>query len=316
MSGQDQKDKRILSMISRLEKGDVLRKAEEARRFNVTEKSIQRDIETLRDYFSSEGDSQTVVYDKNLAGYRLVGKKFLTNSEILAVCKILLESRSMPKPDMDELIDKLLSCCVPEGSRKIVDNLINNERFHYIEPHHGVSILERLWEIGMAVQEHRVMEISYQKMKNHETVQREIEPVGIMFSEYYFYLTAFIRNIDRGSEFENADDLFPTIYRIDRIQSYTITNEHFKVQYAGRFEEGEFRKRVQFMYGGKLQTVRFRYTGPSIEVVLDRLPTATIEENPDGGWDVKAEVFGKGVDMWLNSQAPFVQFKCYNDLPS
>ncbi len=145
---------------------------------------------------------------------------------------------------------------------------------------------------------------------------REIEPVGIMFSEYYFYLTAFIRNIDKGSEFENPDDLFPTIYRIDRIQDYAITDEHFKVQYAGRFEEGEFRKRVQFMYGGKLQTVRFRYTGPSIEAVLDRLPTATVEENLDGGWDVEAEVFGKAVDMWLNSQASFVQSKCYSKLSS
>lgn len=94
----------------------------------------------------------------------------------------------------------------------------------------------------------------------------------------------------------------PTIYRIDRIRRYKITDEHFQVRYAGRFEEGEFRKRVQFMFGGKLQTIRFRYTGPSIEAVLDRLPTAEAKENPAGGWDVTAEVFGKGVEMWLKSQ--------------
>ena len=75
------------------------------------------------------------------------------------------------------------------------------------------------------------------------------------------------------------------------------------MRYAGRFEEGEFRKRVQFMFGGRLQTIRFRYTGPSIEAVLDRLPTAEAKENPDGGWDVTAEVFGKGVEMWLRSQS-------------
>jgi len=301
MIGQEQKYKRILSMFSRLEKGGVLRKSDEARRFNVTEKSIQRDIDALRDYLSSEGDSKTVIYDQHLAGYRLVDKKFLTNSEILAVCKILLESRSMPKSDMDVLMDKLLDCCLPEISRKKVSALINNERFHYIEPHHGVSVLDRIWEIGTAVQEHRVMKILYQKM-NQEIVERDVEPVGIMFSEYYFYLTAFIQNIDKAAEFENADDLSPTIYRIDRIQDYTVTDEHFKVQYAQRFEEGEFRKRIQFMYGGKLQIVRFRYTGPSIESVLDRLPTATAKENPNGGWDVEAEVFGKGIDIWLRSQ--------------
>lgn len=77
--------------------------------------------------------------------------------------------------------------------------------------------------------------------------------------------------------------------------------------YQERFQEGEFRKRVQFMYGGKLQRIRFKYTGPSIEAVLDRLPTAEIVEQTGDGWIVKAEVFGKGVDMWLKSQGNFIQ---------
>ena len=59
------------------------------------------------------------------------------------------------------------------------------------------------------------------------------------------------------------------------------------------------------MYGGKLQKIRFRYTGPSIEAVLDRLPTAKIKEKTDG-WIVEAEVFGKGIDMWLRSQGTVI----------
>lgn len=298
-----QKEERILSMYTRLQKGEVLRKKEEAERFGVTDKSIQRDIDSLRAFLSSEHASQAIIYDKRLAGYRMdteTGK--LSNSEILAVCKILLESRSMPKADMNALLDKLLACCVPESNQKQVSTLIGNERLHYIEPHHGVSVLDRLWEIGTAVKEQYVMEITYEKLKGCETVQRVIEPVGIMFSEYYFYLTAFIRDIDRESAFQNPDDLFPTIYRIDRIKSYRITDEHFRVRYAERFEEGEFRKRVQFMFGGKLETLHFRYTGPSIEAVLDRLPTAKVKERPDGSWDVEAEVFGKGAEMWLRGQ--------------
>lgn len=37
----------------------------------------------------------------------------MTNSEILAVSKILLESRAFPKQDMDKILDKLISGCVP-----------------------------------------------------------------------------------------------------------------------------------------------------------------------------------------------------------
>ncbi len=207
MAGQEQKDKRILSMFSRLQKGEVLYKSEEAKRFKVTEKSIQRDIDLIREYFADENDSQTIVYDKRVAGYRLVdkGHELLSNSELLAVCKILLESRRMPRTDMTRILDKLVNCCVSETSKKLVNDLIGNERLHYIEPHHGVPVLDRLWKIWTAIREQRVMTICYSKLKNQETVQRTIEPVGLMFSEYYFYLTAFLRDVDREKEFQNAE---------------------------------------------------------------------------------------------------------------
>lgn len=181
-----------------------------------------------------------------------------------------------------------------------------NERFHYVPPHHGKRLLNGLWEIGQAVRNHQVMEIQYERMKEPKLVTRRVEPVGIMFSEYYFYLTAFLQDVDRKAEFENEGDLFPTIYRIDRIRAFQVLDEHFHVPYKDRFEEGEFRKRVQFMYGGKLQKIRFRYTGPSLEAVLDRLPTAKVLAEDDDGWDVEAEVFGSGIEMWMRSQGKYI----------
>ena len=86
-----------------------------------------------------------------------------------------------------------------------------------------------------------------------------------------------------------------------------MLNEHFQLPYRDRFEEGEFRKRVQFMYGGKLETIRFRYTGPSLEAVLDRLPTAQVISQDEEGWTISAVVFGKGIDMWLRSQGDYVK---------
>ena len=86
-----------------------------------------------------------------------------------------------------------------------------------------------------------------------------------------------------------------------------MTEETFQVPYKDRFQEGEFRKRVQFMYGGRLQTVKFKYSGPSAEAVLDRLPTAEIIEEKDGVFTVRAEVFGTGINMWLRSQGEYVE---------
>lgn len=300
------KSARLLEIYSRLSQGAVLKKSDLAQDFHVTPRSIQRDMEDLRCFFAERHLDQDVIYDGRQKGYRMVSGNphGLTNSEILAVCKILLESRSLPTDDMLPILDKLIDCAVPPENQRDVKALVANEKLHYIPPHHGQHILDTLWTLGQAVRDQRVIEVEYQRMKDPQLVKRRIQPVGIMFSEYYFYLTAFLED---KSDFDNPDDLFPTIYRIDRIKSVKVLEEHFRVPYAKRFEEGEFRKRVQFMYGGRLERIRFRYTGPSLEAVLDRLPTAQVISQDESGWLISAEVFGKGIDMWLRSQGDWVK---------
>lgn len=300
------KSARMLDIYARFMSGQILNKNDLAAEYGVTLRSIQRDMESLRCFLTEKGLSQEVIYDRRLGGYRVVNNlpSGLTNSEILAVCKILLESRSMRREEMLPILDKLVDCAVPAEHQRAVKALIANEKLHYVEPHHGRNVLEGLWEIGQAVKEHQVLEIEYERMKEPKLVTRRVQPVGIMFSEYYFYLTAFLESKEH---FENPDDLFPTIYRMDRICSFKVLPEHFHVPYASRFEEGEFRKRVQFMYGGKLERIRFRYTGPSLEAVLDRLPTAKIISKDEKGWTISAEVFGKGVEMWLRSQGENIE---------
>ena len=299
------KSARLLEIYSRLSQGAVLKKSELAQDFHVTPRSIQRDMEDLRCFFAERHLEQDVIYDGRQKGYRMVSRdpRRLTDSEVLAVCKILLESRSLPADDMLPILDKLIDCAVPPENQRDVRALVANEKLHYIPPHHGQHILDTLWTLGQAVRDQRVIEVEYQRMKDPQLVKRRMQPVGIMFSEYYFYLTAFLED---KTDFDNPDDLFPTIYRIDRIKSVKVLNEHFRVPYAKRFEEGEFRKRVQFVYGGKLEHIRFRYTGPSLEAVLDRLPTAQVIKTEENGWLISAEVFGKGIDMWLRSQGEYV----------
>lgn len=56
------------------------------------------------------------------------------------------------------------------------------------------------------------------------------------------------------------------------------------------------------MYPGKLMKIKFKFWGDSIKAVLDRLPTAKIINKKDGKYIIEAEVFGKGIKMWLLSQ--------------
>ena len=302
-----EKGMRLLYLYHALVQGGGIQKREAAECFGVDERSIQRDIEDLRSFFAEQDPPMEIAYRLGEKRYQLeaVEPIFLTCGEALAVCKILLESRSMPRRELEPILDRLISNCVCPQDRQTVSRMIANEQFYYIEPRHGKFLTNRLWTLGQAIQEKLVLQVLYRTQTDQEK-RRTLQPVGLLFSEYYFYLAAFIEDIDKAEHFENADDLFPTIYRVDRLKKIKVLDRHFSVPYARRFSEGEFRKRIQFMYGGRLQTVRFTYCGPSVEAVLDRLPTAEIVAERDGKYDIKAEVFGKGIDMWLRSQGDYI----------
>lgn len=299
---------RVLQIYAKLSDGYVVNKAEEAQRYGVNERSIQRDIDDIRNFLDTDSERtgvvNSIIYDRQEKGYRLetLYKIRLKNSEVLALCKILLDSRAFTKNEMVKMLDKLITCCVPKNNQKVVKDLIINEEFHYVEPRHKSEFLEKMWEIGQAVQETRYVEMDYLRTKDKTLVHRKVKPVAIMFSEYYFYLTAFIDDEEVRKDFDVLNDSFPTIYRIDRIKSLKVLDERFHIPYSSRFEEGEFRKRIQFMYGGKLQKVTFKYTGTDVDAVLDRLPTAKILNEEDGTYTINAEVFGSGINMWLRSQ--------------
>lgn len=305
---------RLLNMYATLAEGKALYKAREAVKFNCSLRSIQRDIEDLRSFFANRSEAtgvvQELIYDRKLNAYRLVPplRNLLSNEETFAVLKILLESRSLTESELFPILQKLITCCVPPDEQNRVNDLIANEKFHYVEPQHKSKLLLKMWELSGALREHKLVKVVYMRREGKE-VTRYIKPVGIMFSEFYFYLVAFIDEEASGEkiEYEPGSENYPTIYRIDRIKEYTITDKHFSVPYQDRFEEGEFRKRVQFMYGGKLQKIKFWYKGPSVEAVLDRLPTAKILQYDDNGYLISAEVFGKGIDMWLRSQGDMVE---------
>ncbi|NQX62592.1 helix-turn-helix transcriptional regulator [Paenibacillus qinlingensis] len=287
---------RLLNIYERLNKGEIIAKVELAECFGVTQKTIQRDIADLRAYLAETHfavNKVSIKYNKIKNGYYLirVERDWLKNEEIMALCKILLESRAFCKDEIDRLISKLLTQVVPID-RKSVENMIRSEQHHYVPLRHEKQLFGILWELAQFITSNEIAQFSYTRQDGF-IKKRMVKPVAIMFSEYYFYLAAYL--VDGSKD-------FPTIFRIDRISELLGTKQKFNIPYKDKFNEGEFRKRVQFMYSGELRKIKFEFCGPSIEAVLDRLPTAEIITERDGVYTVKAEVYGNGIDMWLRSQ--------------
>ena len=245
------KDIRLLELYDRLLKNEDIdiKKYAEENKINI--RTAERDIKTICN-FLAEKDHTKLVHNSKKKKYQLTYTEDsinLTKSEILAISKILLASRAFLKDEISLIIDKIVKQCGSENDLKSIQNLLNNEKFHYIELQHKKSFINNIWDLGQAIKNKKRIEISYKKMDG-KNVKRVVDPVGLMFSEFYFYLLAHIENIDKEKHFDNKDDEYPTIYRVDRIEEFKILNEKFTpTLYTNRFQEGKFRKQVQFMTG-------------------------------------------------------------------
>ena len=193
------------------------------------------------------------------------------------------------------MISKLLAQVAP-NDRRVVESIIRSELACYVPLRHEKKLLSPLWQLSQSIAANKILQFSYIRKDGIERAHC-VKPVAVMFSEFYFYLIAFM-----------ADDTkeYPTVFRIDRMSKIAETGEIFTIPYNKKFSDGEFRKRIQFMYSGELRVVTFEYSGPSIESVLDRLPTAEIVSEKNGVYAIKAEVYGDGIDMWLRSQGESV----------
>ena len=149
-------------------------------------------------------------------------------------------------------------------------------------------------DMGRAIRERRLIEICYQRLRGELQVTRRLKPVGIITYGIYFYLTAYIDGCE-----SDAEEHFPTIYRIDRIKSLKITDDRFFIPYESQFDEAAFREYMRNMHIGDRCDVRILYWGDKIEYLLDSIPTLVIEEETDKGYTLYIDGFRNGIEYWL-----------------
>jgi len=308
MAGKNQnseeKSIRILKIIKRLYQKEILNGTDLANEFNVDIKTVQRDIETLRAYFLEENGAE-IKYSKSKKGYYLEenSENSFTNEELLAISKIILESRAFNEKETQTLINKLINHS-SGNDRETIKGLINSEKSNYIPLQNGQNLLTVIWNLAQNIKNQELIHINY-TTKDKQGKNYNIKPLSIMFSEYYFYLIAYIENKEE----------YPAIFRIDRIIGIEDTGKKFKIlNYSEKFKDGEFRKYIHFMHSGPFTRIEFKYRG-YIEYVLDKFPTAEIldekivKENNRKitVYTVRIEVYGSfGAEMWLRSQGDYV----------
>lgn len=267
----------------------------------MSTKSISRDISEIRCFLAENCEltgHAELNYDRSAKCYTIHIDDFLRDSELLAVIKVLIGSRAFSKQELLEMIGKLRKF-TSTNDRALLDSLITKEKFHYCEVKHDCSegVVDLLWKLAGDICSHTEITITYFKM-NRDRVVHTIRPVSIMFSEYYFYLIAY------KSDDESCS---PVYFRVDRITSIVEHRTKFTLPKGADFDEGELRKKIQFMFPGVCRTIRFEFNGPSLQAILDKLPTAVVLDISGGKALIEAEVYGSGILMYLLSQGSWVK---------
>ena len=298
---ENNKNDRMLEIFMRSLRGEAVSVRSLADEYEVSTKSISRDISNIQNFLAEHRElmqNAELTYSHKDKAYRLSNDEFLKNKELFTLVKILLGSRALSKDEVLTLIYKLKKFTTVSDREKL-DHLIRKEIYHYHEVKSDCpSVIENIWKLIQAIENKQLLTITYFKM-NREEVKRKIKPVSIMFSEYYFYLIAYMAD---------DEEYKPKYFRIDRISAITEHREQFTLDKKFDFDEGDLREKNQFMFPGENIKIRFEFSGLSLQAILDRLPTAKVVEKNGNVSIIEAEVnYGRGIIMYLLSQGSWVK---------
>ncbi|MEG2915629.1 MAG: WYL domain-containing protein [Oscillospiraceae bacterium] len=291
---------RVLELFFRGLHGESLSVRKLADYYDVSTRSISRDITSLKVFLADHreliGNAELIYCGKDKS-YQLILDEFISSKELFAITKILIACKPFNTQELLGIISKL-KLHTSAGDRQKLEDSIRKEIFHYQEIHFDcISILDNVWELSKNIETKQVITITYYSQDNLQ-IKTKVRPLSIMFSEYYFYLIAY--------EFGDTSYV-PQHFRIDRLTNIVINCDKFKLPIGKKFDEGYLRKRCQFMWPGELQKIKFEFSGLSVQEILDKIPTAKILTNINNIYTIEAEVFGDGIGMYLLSQGASVK---------
>lgn len=280
------KSNRVLDLFYRLLRGERVNRATFAEEYEMSERSVERDMRTIREALEDTEDSLEADGKGNL--FLKAGKqREFTEMEVLFIAKVLLGTRTLNKEEMAQIV-RGMNSLFPSAIRMEIKNAVQNEMEQYVGPTHGKNLLRLQWELNHAIERQVKIALVYRKISG-ETVTRKVLPISVVSSECYLYLVGF---------FEEKPYPYPAFFRLDRIVCAEVTDEHYNPKLYEDYNIGRMKKCIQFMYAGKLMTVKIACQPEVVEPVQDRLPNSHIVGKDGERTILSTRVFGEGFLRW------------------
>ena len=207
---------RITAILIQLQSKRIVTAKEIAERFEISLRTVYRDIKTLQDAGVPIGSENGVGYFI-VDGYRLPPIS-LTEEEANAL--IIVEE--LIKKQGDKSIDKNLNSIIIKVKATLKSfqkddiELLSSRTFSL----HNQNYTESSWlsEIQKSILRKQILKINYRSISKEQTTSREIEPLSVYFTSQSWVVIAFCHLRNDLREF-----------RLDRIIKLTNTQTPFSI---------------------------------------------------------------------------------------
>ncbi len=279
---------RLLEMFFTIQAHPGLTAAELAERCGVSIRQCYRDLKTLE-------DGGVPLY--NDRGYRIVTGSVLkdisfTLEEAMALIyglKLIEQQKGLletPSKALDKLMNRL-----PEGLRNRLGRIEEQVEID-ISPAADYSDKGLLFKaINTAIQEKTILEIDYYSFSRDTRTTRKVDPYKLVFKDGFWYLVAYCH--ERHTV---------RVFRVDRIQSFSLTTEKFVPPADFDFEQ--YMGAAWQMERGEEYCFKVRFFGDAARFIKETTfhPSQQIIEEPGGTVFFTARAGGiRSILRWILS---------------
>ena len=265
---------RLISIIFKLLNNEILSASSLADEFQVSTRTIYRDIEAI-----CAAGIPVVSYQGTNGGFGIIeGYKFdrslIGSYDILNLVTVLSSLSSIfEDKEVEHTIERLKMLDTSGNNRSLLVDLDS----HRTEPN-------SLMDLRKAIHEKRVIRFDYVSNKN-EFTSRELEPVHLHYKYRNWYLYGYCRERQNYREF-----------RVSRMMSIILTEKTFFQTHEGK-EDSTYL--VDNLEG--VEDVVIWVNSNSLAGVLDQFQNSAKVMNSDGSMTITLSVYQPLHARWLKS---------------
>lgn len=208
---------RVVAIYFQLQAKSLVRAQDLADQFDVSKRTIYRDIKSLE-------QAGIPIYGEAGSGYGLVeGYKIspsrLSQEEIMTLAAAEKLMSKFADPDLSKHFGSAINkikAYLRSTEKDDISQLEENMMMSVMENRFNENVPSALSKIFEGVAQHKIIEMKYQSTGSTEFSRREIEPVGVFHQANYWYFIAYCHLREDYRQF-----------RIDRIQQINRTDRPF-----------------------------------------------------------------------------------------